>query len=180
MRTITEQKLTFNHTDANGRDGVSAIPAGADAFRLRNKRAERSGEDMFKKRPVDEKHISIIDENCRIEGDLHFEGDLLINGSIEGTLSAESVAIGKGGRFCGKIKTNSLSIEGYFEGEMEVVEVLTLRESADVKARIECRKMVVEKNASVNGSIQCGQPAAVQIASVENSITPLVAQRQAG
>ena len=99
---------------------------------------------MFKKARGNEGHYSIIARDCKIEGNMHSEGRLIIKGSIEGLLDAESVVIGKEGRFNGKINAKLLSIEGRFEGEMSVSDKLILEESAEVTAEVMCHKLIVK------------------------------------
>lgn len=121
---------------------------------------------MAKKNQTGESHISFIHRGCRIEGHLFFEGHLIIEGTIDGILDAESVFIEKGGCFSGKIQAKLLSVAGYFEGEMEVTDTLTLKGSADVEARILCRKLVVEEGGLLNGNLKFLQPG-VKPAAVE-------------
>ncbi len=126
---------------------------------------------MITKERVIDDHISIINRNCRIEGSLQFEGHLIIEGEIDGLLNAESVFIERGGLVTGRIHAKMLSVSGYFEGEAEVTDTLTLKSSADMRGQIRCCKLVVEEGGMLNGDIKFMVPQAAQAASTDNIAT---------
>jgi len=101
-----------------------------------------------------EDNISIINRNCKIEGILHFKGHLIIEGIIEGTLLAETVFTEKDSRVIAKINATFLTIAGFWDGDIEVTDTLTLLKSADVRGQIRCRKLIIDEGGSINGSVK--------------------------
>ncbi|MGO9137331.1 MAG: bactofilin family protein [Syntrophales bacterium] len=99
-------------------------------------------------------NISIINRNCKIEGILHFGGHLIVEGTIEGTIVAETVFTEKDSNVTAKISATSLTIAGYFEGDIEVTGTLTLLKSADVRGDIRCRNLVIDEGGTINGSVK--------------------------
>ena len=99
-------------------------------------------------------NISIVNRDCKIEGNLHFRGHLIVEGIIEGTLLAESVFTEKDSNVTAKISATSLTIAGYFEGDIEVKGTLTLLKSADVRGNIRCRNLVIDEGGIINGSVK--------------------------
>lgn len=131
---------------------------------------------MITKERVIDDHISIINRNCRIEGNLQFEGHLIIEGEIDGLLNAESVFIEKGGLVTGQIHAKLLSVSGYFEGEADVTDTLILKSSADMRGQIRCCKLAVEEGGMLNGDIKFIPPQAAQAPSAEKIATETTPQ----
>ena len=98
--------------------------------------------------------ISIINRNCKIEGVLQFKGHLIIEGTIEGTLFADTVFTEKGSHVTAKVNAASLAIAGFFEGDIEVTDTLTLLNSANVRGQIRCHKLVIDEGGLLNGSVK--------------------------
>ena len=99
-------------------------------------------------------NISIVNRDCKIEGILHFRGHLIVEGIIEGTLLAETVFTEKDSNVTAKISATSLTIAGYFEGDIEVTGTLTLMKSANVRGNIRCRNLVIDEGGIINGSVK--------------------------
>ncbi|MGZ6223910.1 MAG: bactofilin family protein [Syntrophales bacterium] len=103
---------------------------------------------------VSNDNISIINRDCKIEGILHFRGHLIVEGIIKGTLLAETVFTEKGSNVTAKISATSLTIAGYFDGDIEVTGTLTLLKSADVRGNVRCRNLVIDEGGIINGSVK--------------------------
>jgi cytoskeletal protein CcmA (bactofilin family) len=99
-------------------------------------------------------NISIVNRDCKIEGILHFRGHLIVEGIIEGTLLAETVFTEKNSNVKAQISATSLTIAGYFEGDIEVTGTLTLLKSADVRGHIRCHNLVIDEGGIINGSVK--------------------------
>ena len=99
-------------------------------------------------------NVSIINRDCKLEGTLVFKGYLIVVGSINGTLNAETVIIEEDSRILAKVTVNSMTIAGSFEGEMVVTETLTISETGNVKAQIKCNKLVIEEGGILNGNVK--------------------------
>jgi len=99
-------------------------------------------------------NISIINSTSKIEGVLYFKGHLIIEGTIEGTILAETVFTEIDSRIIANIKANSLTIAGFVEGDIEVTDTLTLLKTADVKSQIRCCKLIVDEGGHLNGSVK--------------------------
>lgn len=105
-----------------------------------------------------EDNISIINRNCKIEGSLNFKGHLIIEGTVEGTLLAETVFTEMDSRVIVDINATSLTIAGFFEGNIEVTDVLTLLKTADVRGQIKCHKLIIDEGALLNGIVKFTSP----------------------
>lgn len=88
-----------------------------------------------------------------IKGSLSSEGDLRIDGQIEGdVLSRSKIAMGAAAAIAGNVHARSADISGKIEGDVVVNETLFLRSSAKVHGNITTSKLVVESGAEFNGS----------------------------
>jgi cytoskeletal protein CcmA (bactofilin family) len=99
-------------------------------------------------------NISIINSISKIEGILHCKGHLIIEGTIEGTILAETVFTEIESRVIANIKATSLTIAGFFEGDIEVTDTLTLLKTADVKSQIRCCTLIIDEGGYLNGSVK--------------------------
>ncbi|GAA5219525.1 bactofilin family protein [Membranihabitans marinus] len=93
---------------------------------------------------ADEGH-NIVIKSTLIEGKVMSEGDFRIDGTFKGTLHCKAkVIIGSNGVFEGDIFCENAVIEGQFEGDLKVNEVLYVRETANIKGDVVTGKLVVQ------------------------------------
>ena len=102
---------------------------------------------------VKEDQISIINKGCKIEGQLYFNGHLIVEGIIQGTLNGESIFTEKDSHITATVHAKFLTVAGFFEGEIEA-DMLTLLKTANVEGHIRCHKLVVDEGGILNGSIK--------------------------
>lgn len=94
-----------------------------------------------------------IGKSTRIKGDITSEADFRIDGTLEGTVKTTGkVVIGKEGHITGKIECTHADIEGRFNGELTVKELLSLKASALVEGTVTVGKLAVEPGATFNAS----------------------------
>jgi cytoskeletal protein CcmA (bactofilin family) len=102
---------------------------------------------------VKEKDVSIINKGCRLDGTLEFKGYLIVAGTVEGVLNAESVITEEGSTIKADVTAENLTIAGIFEGNIFVTGMLTLLSTSNVHASIQCGNLVVEQGGVLNGRI---------------------------
>ncbi len=89
----------------------------------------------------------------QIEGNIHSESDIRIDGAIKGNLTCNAkVIIGPSGLIEGEIFCKNALIEGRFEGILNIEEVLHIKEKARVVGEIKASKLIVQPGAVINGS----------------------------
>jgi cytoskeletal protein CcmA (bactofilin family) len=105
--------------------------------------------------PGPSSNLSTISSGTTIKGDISSEGDIRVEGVVEGTVSTKSkVAVGKSGKIEGDIVCRDADIEGRVSGKMLVHELLFIRDHAVVDGDIETSKLVVENGARFNGNMK--------------------------
>ena len=102
-------------------------------------------------------NINLIGAGTSIEGHVHSEGDIRIDGKVKGTVSSKSkVVIGNTAVIDGDIKCKNADISGKVKGKTHVTEMLYLKSSAEVNGDITTGKLVVEVGAVFTGSCNMG------------------------
>lgn len=92
-----------------------------------------------------------------IEGTLHADYDIRIDGSLRGTLTCKGkVIIGPSGTVTGDVQCENAVIEGRFEGVLLVAEVLHVKETAHVEGDVATQKLVVQPGSIFNVKCKMG------------------------
>lgn len=94
-----------------------------------------------------------IEKNTKIKGDIVSEADFRIDGKLDGNVKTSGkVVIGKGGYINGKVECVNADIEGSFNGELLVSDLLSLKASAIIEGTVSVTKLAVEPGATFNAS----------------------------
>lgn len=94
-----------------------------------------------------------IEKNTKIKGDIISEADFRIDGKLDGNLKTSGkVVIGREGYIHGKVECVNADIEGSFNGELLVSELLSLKDSAVIEGTVTVSKLAVEPGATFNAS----------------------------
>ncbi|PSG90233.1 bactofilin family protein [Aurantibacter aestuarii] len=96
---------------------------------------------------------NIISPSTRVKGDFSSNGDIRVDGYLEGTVKTSGkVVVGKDGQIVGKLECTSAYFEGAFQGEMKIENTLTLKASAKIEGDVVTEKLMVEPGAIFNVS----------------------------
>jgi len=99
-----------------------------------------------------------IEKNTVIKGDITSQADFRIDGKLEGNVKTSGkVVIGKDGLIKGKVECVNADIEGNFNGELYVSELLSLKGSAKIEGTVNVAKLAVEPGATFNASCTMGK-----------------------
>jgi cytoskeletal protein CcmA (bactofilin family) len=94
-----------------------------------------------------------IEKNTKIKGDIVSEADFRIDGKLDGNVKTSGkVVIGKDGYIHGKVECVNADIEGSFNGELMVSDLLSLKSSAVIEGTVSVSKLAVEPGATFNAS----------------------------
>ncbi|OQD44224.1 bactofilin family protein [Croceivirga radicis] len=100
-----------------------------------------------------------IEKNTVIKGDITSEADFRIDGKLEGNVKTSGkVVIGRGGLIKGKVECVNADIEGNFDGELYVSELLSLKSDAKIEGTVNVAKLAVEPGATFNATCTMGKP----------------------
>lgn len=104
---------------------------------------------------------NVISKETFIKGDIKAQGNIRIEGKVEGTLYSQSkIVIGDSASVIGNVRAEDAEISGRIEGEIHCAGVLFLKNTAIIEGNIYTQKLVVENGAMFNGKCQMGKPVA--------------------
>lgn len=119
-----------------------------------------------------------IERNTKIKGDIVSEADFRIDGKLNGNVKTSGkVVIGKGGYIHGKVECVNADIEGSFNGELIVTDLLALKASALIEGTVSVAKLSVEPGATFNASCSMKGKAGSQ---ADKSAVPTSSETTAG
>lgn len=96
-------------------------------------------------------------QGTRIEGEIHSEGDMRIDGALKGNVNISGkLVIGEKGSVEGEIQCAYASVAGYLQGKVQVSELLSLAATAKVNGDVITNKLSVEPGAEFTGSCSMG------------------------
>ena len=92
-----------------------------------------------------------IDSNARIKGDIHTQGDVVVDGCVEGTVVARKIIITANGRIHGKVTVQQAKIYGSLEPELHCKEVLEIAATGLIRGKCTYGSLVVEMGGRLLG-----------------------------
>lgn len=102
--------------------------------------------------------FSIIDEGMTVDGALVGKGNLVVKGSVKGTIESESVVISEEGRIAADTKAQSMTVGGSFEGRVETSGQLVILATGRCSGEIICGDLVVEAGGRLDARVTCNGP----------------------
>jgi len=108
--------------------------------------------------------MSILPPTMRFKGELSADEDLLIQGSIEGTIKhTQRVTIGKEGKIKASITANIIRVEGNVEGDLTAANSVTLNQSGNLRGNIRAPSVSLIEGSKFNGAIDMDSKAAASV-----------------
>ena len=100
---------------------------------------------------------NILVQGTRMEGTMHTESDIRIDGVLVGSLKSKGkVIVGPSGQIDGDIQCVNAVIEGHFSGNLHVKELLQVKETAHVEGDVNTAKLVVHSGSMFNVNCRMG------------------------
>ena len=112
-----------------------------------------SDEALEKMKEVKITSALIIGEGATINGTIKENNEINIQGTVDGDVECKDLIVGKSGNLKGKIKTESLSVEGTVEGELNVKGLLKLMSSGSVSGKITYGSLQINEGGKLIGEI---------------------------
>ena len=103
-------------------------------------------------------NITIIDEGLTVEGDVSGTGEMIIRGTVRGSLSGERVTIAPGGLVDADIEAIQMTIAGSCRGKLRVSGEVTVLASGSCQGELRCADLTVEDGARLNARVCSGRP----------------------
>lgn len=96
--------------------------------------------------------LSVIGPDVRIVGDIITQGEMQIDGQVEGDITCQTLVVGEGARITGEVAADSVKVHGELHGKITAGTVVIAR-SAKVLGDITHDSLEIEAGAQFEGHI---------------------------
>lgn len=109
-------------------------------------------------KPPDIAGMILIGKSFMIKGQVSCDGDLYIDGQVEGSVDPRGhrLTIGPDGRLKANVNARAVVVRGKLEGNIQATERVDLKQSAIVVGDIVTQSISIESGANIKGSIEVG------------------------
>ena len=95
----------------------------------------------------------MIGEGVIITGTIKANSKVTIQGTVDGDIECNSITISKSGNVKGKIKTDTITVEGKAEGEVNADDVLNIKSTGHVSGKVFYGEIQIEEGGKISGEI---------------------------
>ena len=95
----------------------------------------------------------MIGEGVIITGTIKANSKVTIQGTVDGDIECNSIAISKAGNVKGKIKTDTITVEGKAEGEINADDVLNIKSTGHVSGKVFYGEIQIDEGGKISGEI---------------------------
>ena len=111
--------------------------------------------------PADSLESVVIGDGVVVKGAFTVPSKAVINGVIEGDLTAEEVLIGPTGRITGRVSAKLIDVRGELHNTIVSEESLIVRSTGKIVGKIHYSEIEIEKGGEIEGALHQGnEPAA--------------------
>ncbi len=97
---------------------------------------------------------TIIGESVQVKGHFESNGNIIINGSLEGDIKTKgAILVGEKSKINANIEAEEMVIKGEINGNLKINGYLSIKELAKIIGDIECVQISIEKGAEINGQV---------------------------
>jgi cytoskeletal protein CcmA (bactofilin family) len=101
---------------------------------------------------------TIISLGVKIEGKVRSNGNIRVEGQIEGDITSQgSIVIGGNGEVNGQVNADIISIAGTVNGSVKAKNKLTLEENGNLKGDIFTKILIVKEGAQFDGKCKMNE-----------------------
>ena len=105
------------------------------------------------KKPINSASSLQIGNGVTITGSIKADNEVTIQGTLDGDVDCHCLIVSKSGNIKGKIKTETMTIEGKSDGEITVNDLLQIKSTGSVSGKVIYGKIQVEDGGKLIGEI---------------------------
>ena len=95
---------------------------------------------------------TIIAEDVQIDGDIMLSGNITIYGESRGAVSTDgAIQLAKNGKIFGDVKSSSIQMNGYIEGDMFIDGTAELLSNCELVGNLQYRVLNIQDGAQFSG-----------------------------
>ncbi|MGJ0395280.1 MAG: bactofilin family protein [Methylocystis sp.] len=123
----------------------------------------------------EEENVAYIGAGVTLKGELSASDLVIVDGAIEGDVSARVLQVGQGGVIRGNVSATEADVAGWISDHIEIKQLLVVRASGRVEGKITYGEIELEKGAVIAGDLtaledyRAAKPAATARASAERA-----------
>lgn len=100
---------------------------------------------------------TVVGPSVVVEGDFSSEGNIIVKGTVSGSVNTSKLLrVEEGAKIFANVKTGSAVIAGSIKGNAKVADRLELLSAGRIMGDVECKVLVVEAGAIINGKVSMG------------------------
>lgn len=96
--------------------------------------------------------LSVIGPDVRIVGDIITQGEMQIDGQVDGDITCQTLVVGEGARISGEVTAENVRVHGHLSGKVVATTVMIAR-SAEVVGDITHESLQIEAGGHVEGHL---------------------------
>jgi cytoskeletal protein CcmA (bactofilin family) len=114
---------------------------------------------------------TVIGEHISIEGTVRADEDILIEGTLKGTIEVKShrLAVGPKGKIEGDVEAENVTVGGKMVGNIIAHNRVHITQFADFTGQIKAKRIAVEDGAYLKASIELERPETIRPASADRT-----------
>ena len=100
-----------------------------------------------------EPNVAYIGKGVTIKGEFNAPDVIVVDGTIEGNVTARSIRVGASGVIKGNVTSEDADVHGSMSEKVEVKEFLLVRSTGRIEGNVSCGDVQVEKGAVLAGGV---------------------------
>jgi cytoskeletal protein CcmA (bactofilin family) len=111
---------------------------------------------------TNEGHVVFVGDGAAITGTLHAQNSIVINGTVQGTITCGHLIVGQGGVEEGQIAVDDAEIHGKVGPHIDIKQLLAIGSSGRIEGEWTYGELAVEKGGILRGSTVFNDPGSVR------------------
>ncbi len=100
---------------------------------------------------------TVVGPSVVVEGDFNSDGPIIVKGTVSGSVHTSKVlTVEETAKIFANVKAGSAVVSGMVKGNVKIADRLELSSSARIAGDVECKVLVVEAGALINGKVMMG------------------------
>lgn len=101
---------------------------------------------------------TIIGPSVHVEGNFVGQGDVIVEGSVTGTLkTTRNLRVGENAVIQADIQAQTALVSGHVEGQLTIKDKIELTSTARIKGDIRAGEISIDSGAIIHGRCECGE-----------------------
>jgi cytoskeletal protein CcmA (bactofilin family) len=99
-----------------------------------------------------ESNVAYIGEGVTVKGEISVPDIIVVDGTVDGDLTARSIRVGPSGTIKGNIVSTEADVHGSISEKLEVKQLLIVRSTGRIDGHISYGEVQIEKGAVISGA----------------------------